>query len=118
VLDNDPIHVSKATLAALAAREHWLTAEWLPKYAPELNTIRPAWRDLKAHHLAHHQFQLGRELSGRAKIGGVGDGRGHDPCSSMISFQISIEQRCPGAEKGFWHEYRVLQRSILLCQER
>jgi transposase len=30
-LDNGPIHTSKATLAALAARSHWLTVEWLPK---------------------------------------------------------------------------------------
>jgi hypothetical protein len=33
VLDNGPIHVSKATSAALAARAHWLTVEWLPKYS-------------------------------------------------------------------------------------
>jgi hypothetical protein len=25
------------TTAALATRAHWLTVEWLPKYAPELN---------------------------------------------------------------------------------
>ena len=56
VLDNGPIHVSKATLAALAARAHWLTVEWLPKYAPELNDIESVWRDLKAHHLAHLTF--------------------------------------------------------------
>ena len=56
VLDNGPIHVSKATLAALAARAHWLSVEWLPKYAPELNDIESVWRDLKAHHLAHLTF--------------------------------------------------------------
>ena len=56
VLDNGPIHTSKATLAALAAREHWLTVEWLPKYAPELNDIEVVWHDLKAHHLAHQTF--------------------------------------------------------------
>src|SRR5271157_2048465 len=56
VLDNGPIHVSKAATAALAARAHWLTVEWLPKYAPELNDIEPVWRDLKAHHLAHQTF--------------------------------------------------------------
>ena len=56
VLDNGPIHTSKAALAALVAREHWLTVEWLPKYAPELNDIERAWRDLKAHHLAHQTF--------------------------------------------------------------
>ena len=31
VLDNGPIHVSKAAIAAFAARAHWLTVEWLPK---------------------------------------------------------------------------------------
>jgi len=56
VLDNGPIHVSKAATAALAARAHWLTVEWLPKHAPELNDIEPVWRDLKAHHLAHQTF--------------------------------------------------------------
>jgi transposase len=57
VLDNGPIHTSKATRAALAAREHRLTVEWLPKYAPELNDIEEVWRDLKRHHLAHQTFR-------------------------------------------------------------
>ena len=39
VEDNGPIHVSKIALAAFDARKHWLTVEWLPKYAPELNDI-------------------------------------------------------------------------------
>jgi hypothetical protein len=39
VLDNGPIHTSKATRAALAERAPWLTVEWLPKYTPELNDI-------------------------------------------------------------------------------
>lgn len=56
VEDNGPIHVSKATLAALDARKHWLTAEWLPKYAHELNDIEVVWHDLKAHHLAYKTF--------------------------------------------------------------
>jgi transposase len=56
VLDNGPIHVSKPTKAALAARAHWLDVEWLPKYAPELNHIEGVWRDLKIHHLAHQTF--------------------------------------------------------------
>lgn len=56
VEDNGPIHVSKATLKALDARKHWLTVEWLPKYAPELNDIEVVWHDLKAHHLAHQTF--------------------------------------------------------------
>jgi transposase len=56
VEDNGPIHTSKLSRAALAARAHWLTVEWLPKYAPELNDIEPVWRDLKAYHLAHQTF--------------------------------------------------------------
>jgi transposase len=56
VLDNGPIHVSRATREALEARAHWLSVEWLPKYAPELNDIEVVWHDLKAHHLAHQTF--------------------------------------------------------------
>ncbi len=56
VLDNGPIHASKATRAALAERTHRLTVEWLPKYAPELNDIEAVWRDLKRRHLAHRTF--------------------------------------------------------------
>jgi transposase len=44
------------TTAALAARP-WLSIEWLPKYAPELNDIERSWRDLKSHFLAHQTFQ-------------------------------------------------------------
>ena len=56
VEDNGPIHTSKLSRAALAVRAHWLTVEWLPKYAPELNDIEVVWHDLKAHHLAHQTF--------------------------------------------------------------
>ena len=56
VEDNGPIHASKLSRAALSARQHWLTVEWLPKYAPELNDIEVVWHDLKAHHLAHQTF--------------------------------------------------------------
>jgi transposase len=57
VLDNGPVHTSKATRAALAEREHWLTPEWLPKYTPELNDIERDWKTLKAYHLAHKTFK-------------------------------------------------------------
>jgi hypothetical protein len=55
VLDNGPIHTSKLTTKALAQRT-WLTLEWLPKYAPELNDIERCWRDLKQHQLANRTF--------------------------------------------------------------
>ncbi len=56
VLDNGPIHTSKASRAALAERAQWLRVEWLPKCAPELNDIEAVWGDLKGHHLAHQTF--------------------------------------------------------------
>ena len=55
VLDNGPIHRSKLTTRAIAQRP-WLTLEWLPKYAPELNDIERCWRDLKQHQLANRTF--------------------------------------------------------------
>jgi len=62
VLDNGPIHTSKASRAALEARP-WITVEWLPRYAPELNDIERSWRDLKRHHLAHHTFKDTTDLN-------------------------------------------------------
>lgn len=56
VLDNGPIHISKASRAALEARRHWLTVEWLPKYAPELNDIEIVWGQMKKGQLAHQTF--------------------------------------------------------------
>jgi transposase len=56
VLDHGPIHTSKASTKALAARP-WLRVEWLPKYAPELNDIERSWRDLKRHYLAQQTFR-------------------------------------------------------------
>jgi transposase len=53
VLDNGPIHTSKATRAE---RAPWLTVEWLPKSTPELNDIEELWRNLKQHHLTHQPF--------------------------------------------------------------
>jgi transposase len=69
VLDNGPIHTSAASRRALAARP-WLTVEWLPKYAPELNDIERSWRDLKRHYLAHRTFRDADRLD-RAVIDAV-----------------------------------------------
>ncbi len=71
VLDNGPIHTSKLSTAALAARS-WLTVEWLPKYAPELNDIERSWRDLKGNFLAHQTFTDADHLD-RAIHQGIAD---------------------------------------------
>jgi transposase len=62
VLDNGPIHTSKASRAALAGRP-WITVEWLPRHAPELNAIERTWRDLKRHHLAHRTVKDAADLT-------------------------------------------------------
>ena len=86
VLDNGPIHTSKASRAALAARSAWLTVEWLPRYAPELNPIENTWRDLKRHHLAHQTFRIVAELD-RAihqAIANMNQERSHmHPCRNL-----------------------------------
>jgi transposase len=62
VLDNGPVHTSEASRAALAERP-WITVEWLPRYAPELNDIERSWRGLKRHHLVHHTFKDADDLT-------------------------------------------------------
>ena len=88
VLDNGPIHISKATRAALAARTHWLTVEWMPKYAPELNDIEIVWGKLKAHHLAHHTFTDAQALDG-AIHKAVADLNTERTCNLLGNLRIS-----------------------------
>ncbi len=85
VLDNGPIHVSKAAKAALAARAHWLTVEWLPKYAPELNDIEPVWRDLKGHNLAHKTFSDAATLDAaiHEAVAALNAERNRDPLATL-----------------------------------
>jgi len=40
VLDNGPIHISKATQMALATRAHWLSVEWLPQRRTKVRSRR------------------------------------------------------------------------------
>ena len=64
VLDNGPIHTSRASQVALASRP-WLTVEWLPKYAPELNAIERDWLWLKRDWLANQLFGSFEQLERR-----------------------------------------------------
>jgi len=89
VLDNGPIHTSKATTKALLSRP-WLQVEWLPKYAPELNEIERDWRHLKRHHLANRTFRDVDDLdrSIHEAIDAINIQRSPRPC---IEFQPSAE---------------------------
>src|SRR3712207_7803954 len=104
VLDNGPIHTSKATRAALAERAHWLTVEWLPKHAPELDDIEPRWRDLKRRHLAHRTF-TGPEDLDRAihdAVAALNAERSRHPLRSQRSaaWSVSLRRACTGAPAG------------------
>jgi transposase len=68
VLDNGPIHTSKATKEALAARP-WLRVEWLARYAPELNDIEHDWRYLKEQYLSNQVFTDAEHLDQRIHFG-------------------------------------------------
>jgi transposase len=48
VLDNGPIHRSKATQAAFALLENDLLPLFLPKYCSQLNPIERFWKHLKS----------------------------------------------------------------------
>ena len=93
VEDNGPIHVSKVTRAALDARRHWLTIEWLPKYAPELNDIEVVWHDLKAHHLAHKTFRdaavLDRDIHTAVAALNAERQTARSDTDSLVKFRIS-----------------------------
>jgi hypothetical protein len=84
VLDNGPIHTSQATTAALSARP-WLSVEWLPKYAPELNAIERDWRHLKQHYLANRTFTDAEDLNRciHASIADINRQRVHKACALL-----------------------------------
>lgn len=86
VLDNGPIHISKLSRAALDKRS-WLTVEWLPKYAPELNDIERSWRDLKRHFLAHQTFRSVDELD--------------------AAVALSVERLNQERHPDLWHNQRI-----------
>ena len=67
VFDNGPVHRSKATVAALAARSHWLTPDWFANYAAELNDIERSWKHLKGQCLAHKTFRDADHLEATIK---------------------------------------------------
>ncbi len=84
VLDNGPIHTSKASRAALAARP-WLVVEWLPKYAPELNDIERDWQPLKRHFLANRTFTDEEDLDQRIHqaVAEINQERVHKACAEL-----------------------------------
>lgn len=84
-LDHGPIHTSKLTAKALADRS-WLTVEWLPKYAPEMNEIERDWLHLKQHYLANQVFTNEQDLDDRIHraVKDINQARSRKQCAQLV----------------------------------
>ena len=75
VWDNLPAHTSLAMAAWVADQHAWLTVEYLPAYAPDLNPVEGLWANLKGVELANRACGSLEELAGAAERG-IGRVRG------------------------------------------
>jgi transposase len=75
VWDNLPAHTSLAMRAWLAGQHAWLTVEYLPAYAPDLNPVEGLWANLKGVELANRACGSLEELAAASEQG-VGRVRG------------------------------------------
>lgn len=53
VWDGLPAHRSKVMKDFLWTQRNWLTLEWLPGYAPELNPTEGVWTNIKGREMAN-----------------------------------------------------------------
>ena len=67
--DRLPAHRSRLTSAALEGHRSWLTVEWLPTYAPELNPVEQLWAHLDATTLPNTAPDDLRRLGQRVRRG-------------------------------------------------
>jgi transposase len=69
--DGLPAHRSKFVAQYVQANAHWLTLEFFPGYAPELNPVEGLWADLKGHASANYTpdsiSELQEHLKGTAR---------------------------------------------------
>jgi transposase len=75
VWDNLPAHTSLAMRAWAADQHTWLTVEYLPAYAPDLNPVEGLWANLKGVELANRACRSVEELAAAAEQG-IGRVRG------------------------------------------
>jgi transposase len=75
IWDNLPAHTSGAMHAWLADQREWLTVEYLPAYAPDLNPVEGLWANLKGVELANRACGSLEELAAAAERG-IGRVRG------------------------------------------
>ena len=67
--DRLPAHRSKCTQQFIETQYHWLTVEFLPAYAPELNPVEWVWAYLSATDLANYSADSLDDLAHQVKRG-------------------------------------------------
>jgi transposase len=76
--DRLPAHRSKLTQDFIESKPRWLTTEFLPAYAPELNPVEPLWSYLSATDLANYSPDGLADLADRVRTGARRLRREHD----------------------------------------
>ena len=69
IWDRLPAHRGGQVKAYVRQERRWLTIEWLPPYAPELNPVEPLWDHLDDTVLANTPMEDLRRLSRRVHAG-------------------------------------------------
>ena len=62
IWDRLTAHRSRETMAHVRAKAKWLTVEYLPAYAPELNPVEALWSTLKGKDMANYPADTISEL--------------------------------------------------------
>lgn len=70
IIDNLRVHKATMTQEYVRARKHWLTVEFLPPYAPELNPPEYLWSSRKRKHFSNASIQGGKALDQRIRKSG------------------------------------------------
>jgi transposase len=89
VWDNLPAHTSLAMRTWVAGQHAWLTVEYLPAYAPDLNPVEGLWANLKGVELANRACRSLEELAGAAEQG-IGRVRGEPELLSSFLHQAGL----------------------------
>jgi DDE superfamily endonuclease len=99
VWDNLPAHTSLAMAAWVADQHAWLTVEYLPAYAPDLNPVEGLWANLKG--VDWPTVPAGRWRSWPARPSGASGGCGASPsCCSPSSTRPGFPYKCHPILRG------------------
>lgn len=70
ITDNLAVHKSKKTKAYCKTQKSWLSVEYLPPYAPELNPVEYIWSSSKRKHFSNASIVGGKALDARIRKNG------------------------------------------------